>query len=384
MYAVSSYGDMLADGVRMRAYEAALRAVVRPGCTVLDLGCGTGIFSLMACRLGAGRVYAIEPGEVIHLARALAVEHGFSDRIDFIQAVSKRVVLPQPVDVIVADLRGCLPAFRDSISAMADARVRFLAPGGTLIPRLDTLCAAVVEMPEMYDRLLRPWARADWNLDLTAARESVLNSVHRISTAPTQMLTEGRAWTSIDYELSNGDSVRGEFWSEVCRPGPGHGLAAWFKTTLMEGIEYSSGPGDKSGKANIYGHLFFPWPEAVALNTGDMVVAEILGSPSEDDYIWSWESSVIDSEGRRKAQFRQSTFLGNPAFFPTALDRFGPDARPVRNRDGDAAATVIGMMDGGNRLSDITRCIGKAFPDSLPSDAAAHRLVTSVIRQFSD
>ena len=34
-----------------------------------------------------------------------------------------------------------------------DARQRFLAPGGRLIPQEDTLWAAVVELPEVYEKL---------------------------------------------------------------------------------------------------------------------------------------------------------------------------------------------------------------------------------------
>ena len=61
-YRFADYGDMIGDQVRLDAYAAALRASGRPGQTVLDLGAGTGIFSLLACRHGAGRVYAVEVG----------------------------------------------------------------------------------------------------------------------------------------------------------------------------------------------------------------------------------------------------------------------------------------------------------------------------------
>jgi predicted RNA methylase len=48
-YRIAGYGDMIRDTTRMDAYIRALQQAVRPGCTVLDIGSGTGIFSLLAC-----------------------------------------------------------------------------------------------------------------------------------------------------------------------------------------------------------------------------------------------------------------------------------------------------------------------------------------------
>ncbi|HEY2016590.1 MAG TPA: 50S ribosomal protein L11 methyltransferase, partial [Bryobacteraceae bacterium] len=203
MYSITSYGNMIDDRVRMGAYEAALRATVRPGSTVIDLGAGTGIFSLLACRLGAARVYAIEPGSAINLARCLAYDEGLADRIECIQEVSTRVALPEPADVIVADIRGTLPIFHNSLATMADARTRMLAPGGAIIPQRDTLFAAVVEMPDFYSTIRRPWDHPAWQLDMRAARLSVLNSVHKVTATQAQLLSDGRLWASIDYTTVN-------------------------------------------------------------------------------------------------------------------------------------------------------------------------------------
>ena len=88
MYSVSAYGSMIRDRVRMDAYAVALRQAIRPGATVVDIGTGTGIMACLACRYGAGRVYAIEPADVIEVARRIAAANGLADRIRFIQKPS--------------------------------------------------------------------------------------------------------------------------------------------------------------------------------------------------------------------------------------------------------------------------------------------------------
>src|SRR5215217_7412354 len=174
MYNLHFYGQMLADTPRMNAYAAALRHTVKPDSVVMDLGSGPGLFALLACKLGARRVYAVEPDNVIGLAREAAAANGFADRIEFFEKLSTEISLPEPATIIVSDLRGVLPFFQQHIPSIIDARKRLLARESVLIPRRDTLWAAVVEAPEQYDELMGPWQN-QFDLDLCAATRFITN-----------------------------------------------------------------------------------------------------------------------------------------------------------------------------------------------------------------
>src|SRR5215204_5993778 len=156
MYSLHFYGQMLADAPRMDAYAAALRRVIRPDSIVMDLGCGPGVFALLACKLGARRVYAVEPDNVIGLAREAAAANGSADRIEFFEDLSFNITVPEPATIIISDLRGCLPLFEQHLPAIKDARERLLARGGVLIPHRDILWAAPVEAPDRYDEIIGP------------------------------------------------------------------------------------------------------------------------------------------------------------------------------------------------------------------------------------
>ena len=137
MYDIFGYGSMIADRTRMGAYETALRRAITPGCIVADLGTGTGMMAMMAARMGAAKVYAIEPGDLIQVGRECARANGLADRIEFIQDISTKVSLTCQVDVIVSDMRGVLPLHHSHLASIADARRRFLKPVGVLIPQQD-------------------------------------------------------------------------------------------------------------------------------------------------------------------------------------------------------------------------------------------------------
>ena len=104
MYSIADYGAMISDKVRMSAFAHALREAVTPGAVVVDIGTGTGIFALLACRFGAGRVYAIEAADAIQVAREIAAANGCADRIEFIQAMSTQVTLPERADIVISDI----------------------------------------------------------------------------------------------------------------------------------------------------------------------------------------------------------------------------------------------------------------------------------------
>src|SRR5579885_3123858 len=98
-YHLLDHLTMVADAGRTGTYLEALRRTVRPGVVVVDLGAGTGVFAMLACRFGARKVYAIEPDEIIEVGRALAAANGFADRIEFIPHPSTEVTLPEQADV---------------------------------------------------------------------------------------------------------------------------------------------------------------------------------------------------------------------------------------------------------------------------------------------
>ena len=131
---------LLSDGVRTLAYRRALEAAVRPDDVVLDLGCGTGIFSMIAARRGCRKVYAVDRSAIIEDARETARRNGLDGRIEFIRAPFDRLELPERVDLIVHELIGSRFWDEEILASVARARAAPPPAGGRLLPfRLDVL-----------------------------------------------------------------------------------------------------------------------------------------------------------------------------------------------------------------------------------------------------
>ena len=303
MYRLHFYGQMIADAVRMEAYAEALRRTVRPGSVVMDLGCGPGVFAVLACKLGARRVYAVEPENVIGLAREIAAANGCADRIEFFYKLSTEITLPEPTDVIISDLRGVLPWFEQHIPSIKDARTRLLARGGLLIPHRDILWAALVEAPVQYAELVGPWEENKFGLDLSAGTRLITNNWRKTHIEPEQFLVEPVCWTKIDYYEVESPDIHARVSWHTARNGMAHGVAVWFDSELVDDIRLSNHP---AAPKMIYGTGFFPFSQPVEVKEGERIELRLAADLIQDGYVWQWDTDFPE------VSLKQSTFYGVP------------------------------------------------------------------------
>ena len=385
MYSIADYGAMIADRIRMNAFEQALDRTVKPGSVVVDIGTGTGIFALLACRRGARRVYAIEPDDAIQVAREIAKANGYDDRIDFIQAKSTDVNLPERADVIVADIGGILPWFQRHLASIADARQRFLAPGGVLIPQADTVWAAVVEAPALYARHAGPWREPAFGLNMEAARRIVVNTFTKGQVTGEQLLAPAERWATLDYARVEDLNVRTRVSWTIERPGTGHGFVAGFDRTVLDGVTLSNAPDAPEAirPERIYGTLFFPWCDPVPLTRGDRVTVDLAATLTGDDYVWRWTTSVHgqDGPGTEKAAFTQSTFFGAP-LAPAHVKKRAASYRPTLTEDGRLARFVLGAMEDGLSLGEIAARVASGFSGRFARPEDSLRYVADLSQQY--
>jgi protein arginine N-methyltransferase 1 len=287
----------------MEAYAAALRAVVQPDSVVMDLGCGPGVFAVLACKLGARRVYAVEPENVIGLAREIAAANGCAERIEFFDKLSTEITLPEPASIVISDLRGVLPWFEQHIPSIIDARTRLLARGGVLIPRRDILWAALVEAPVQYAELVAPWQENNFGLDLSAGTRLITNTWRKTDIDPEQFLVEPVCWTTIDYNEIESPDIHARVSWRAARNGTAHGVAIWFDSELVDDIRLSNHP---TAPRMIYGAGLFPFTKPVEVMEGERIEFRLAADLVQDGYVWRWDTDFP------KASFKQSTFYGVP------------------------------------------------------------------------
>lgn len=365
----------LADAHRLDAFARAIAAVVRPGDVVVDLGCGTGILGLLACRAGAARVYAIDDGGIIGVARQLAVANGMADRITHVHAYSTRAELPERADVIVSDQMGRLGFEAGVVEFFTDAARRMLKPGGRLLPRGVSTWMAPVEAPDMTAHV-EFWNSRPAGFDVSPVRHGAVNTGYPATVTPAQWLADGVPLTEMRFGDSPAEAYRGNTTYTITRAGILSGLSGWFVADLADDVTMTNAPGapDQIGRRQA----FLPLDQPVDVVPGDTVECHVLIRPV--DSILMWQLTVRRGVQVRRAS-RQSTLAGM-LILKEMLQQTDPARRPRLTAWADARATILHLCDGSHTLAQIEAATAARHPAlfAAPTDAAV--FVAEVVTRY--
>jgi SAM-dependent methyltransferase len=357
----------LADLPRLAAYRAALGQVVRPGDTVLDLGSGTGVLAVLAAQAGAGHVYAVDASDMLAVARAVVAANGVQDRVTLLNAHSRRVELPERVDVVVADQMGPVGLEAGLLECFADARRRLLKPGGTLVPFRLHLVAAPLSSTALWEDVAF-WDRPADGIDVRAVQAFARNVRYYAEAEPDALLGPGTTVATLDPGDPGAAPITTAVELPVARAGPLHGIAVWFAADLAEDITISNGPDvpDRLQRS----HVVLPLIEPVPVEAGDVVHLDLHIVPP--DALTRWRVVVRAADGTPRAESRHSTVEGRP-ITREHLQRTRADHVPTLGPRGRARATALGLMDGAHTLAEIEAAVWAAHGDAFASqdDAAA-------------
>jgi protein arginine N-methyltransferase 1 len=369
---LDEHREYLSDPNRIDAFSRAVAEIVKPGDVVIDLGSGSGILGLLACRAGARRVYAIDNCGLTQLEREIFAANGFADRVVCIKGFSTRVSLPEPADVVLCDQLGYFGFNAGIIEFLSDARHRLLKPGGGIIPARFDLCVAPVEAPETWVDC-EFWKRPCAGFDMTPAYAAAVNTGYARRFGSNQAIAPPETILSIDLARDSEIRISGKALAAFARDAVMHGLAGWFDAELSPSVRMTNSP--FAVKAIRRPAFFLPLdPTTVRANERFEVAITIV--PRES--LISWTVEIIGADARPRARFSHSTFRGM-LLCPEDLRKAAPDFVPTLNDWGEARRTVFALCDGRRNLREIENEVLRQHANLFPSSAEAAAFVAEVM-----
>ncbi|MCR9256914.1 MAG: 50S ribosomal protein L11 methyltransferase [Alphaproteobacteria bacterium] len=289
--ALQYYIRMLQDETRNKAYADAIARAVQPGMVVADIGTGQGLLAMMAAKAGAKKVYAIERvPESQALAKHLIARNGFADRIEVVEDHAEKVVLPEPVDLVISEILGNMgidegihPAYTGFL-----ANNPHDASGAT--PRVLPKRVKMYLQPLMLtDAFLGAWRTTIDGLDFSPALEiSTENLTTSIDLrrpqrplAPPVLLEEVAPGITPD---PHPESWTAEF--TIDRDGALDGFWGFFEAELVDGIWVDN----KCRQDCSWFHFFKPCQPPVPVQKGQRITATLdrLGATHHHGWDVTW------------------------------------------------------------------------------------------------
>ncbi len=300
-FPLSSHLSMVKDATRVRAFSRALRAVVTPGCTVVDVGAGTGVLAFLAARQGAGKVLGLERSNLVRFARRIKALTCPDARVTFARRDILLDDLPRlRADVVVCELLGDFGIEENIIEVLDKVRRHYLKPGGAIIPHTLELMAAPVQCGRAH-RELTTWNRPHWGIDFSPLQELAFNAAYRLTDEPVKLLSEPMSLTSIDLTSATAlpDSIGAVY--RFTRRGTVHGFAGWFRAELSHDDVLDTGPDQAD---THWQQVLFPIGQPVAVERGGTAEFHFRERRSSKETRWSWSGFVRPTaRGRRRHAF---------------------------------------------------------------------------------
>lgn len=362
---------MALDAKRNAAYGAALRQAIGPESIVLDLGAGTGIHGLMAAKLGAKRVYLVEPEDIVAVAEEIVRASGMQDVVRCLQGRIEEVRPPEPVDVIVSVLTGNFLLTEDLLPALFHARETVLKPGGVLIPSAATMEAAPVSAPAVHAREIASWSLGHEGVDMSPARTYAANSVfYRVEGLwDVAYLAEPLTIHTLDFYRDDYASVHIEVTYDIAQSGLCHGWLGWFTMKLGDRWLSTSPREDPLH----WSPAFLPLDPPVTFERGEQVEFTLDRAPFGD---WTWR--VRSASGSQ----RHSTLLAAPMSAAT-LKKAPLDYVPSLNAEGRALVDVLSWCDGSASVTTIAQSLQDRYPERYRAHSEALSFVRDIIKRYT-
>ncbi|XP_015050999.2 protein arginine N-methyltransferase 1 [Drosophila yakuba] len=141
--------------------------------TILVVCCGTGTLALMAARMGAKRVYAVDYSKVTGYATLVVRQNGYEGVVSVMNGRMKDLKLPSKVDGIICNWMGHCLLYESEILEVLEARDRWLKKGGFILPDLGSLYLVASEEHKLKSERCNHW-RNVYGFNMNAIRRYAL------------------------------------------------------------------------------------------------------------------------------------------------------------------------------------------------------------------
>jgi precorrin-6B methylase 2 len=362
---------MTFDERRNTAYFEALKQVITPDSVVLDLGAGLGILGLQAAKLGAKKVYLVEPEDVISVTREIVKANGLDEQVVCLQGKIEKLEIPEPVDIIISVFTGNFLLGEDLLPSLFFARDRYLKPGGTLIPNAAIMEAAPVSAPDIFKEVIDVWSVPHLGIDQSSARTYANQQIYwygkDLQTA--QYLAMPQPLMELDFYTATQTHCQTQVSYAIKDAGHCHGFAGWFKMQLGDNW-LSTAPHEPPLH---WSAAYLPLDPPLEVTQGDALEFR-LTRPTYGD--WTWQAALKDQRQKR------STFFATPMTLKT-LQQQSPDYQPSLNDKGAAALFVLSHSDRSLSVKALGEQLALKYPQQFPDLRKAMNFVQSLVGFFS-
>jgi len=283
------HAEMLADSERNKAFRMAIDEQVDEQSTVLEIGTGSGILSILAAKAGAKHVYGCEQmPELAEVSKKNVALNGVDQQVTIWNktsgAISTDEFKEKPTvllaEILDAGLLGehVIPSFRHALSNLCESSC-------VVIPQAAQVKAQLIHMPGMgavnpIDEVEGVLLSAFDRFRVPMEYQSIQLAKHNYSPCSAEFSLFDVDFTNLWETIPDNASKMISLEVEVTSDQPIHAIAFWFDLQLTDTIALTNHPDRKD---NHWGQAIFFFENHTSFEVGKKITVPVFYN---DVLIW--------------------------------------------------------------------------------------------------
>ena len=236
--------SMLNDQNRVQAFSDAINKLNLKDKTVLDVGTGTGLLSMMAAAHGAKHIYTCEAlPPIAEVAKKIIKNNGFESKITIIPKMSHDLKigcdLQERADVLISETIDCGFVGEGFLTSLLHARANLLKPNAILLPQKFCLQGYLIESRDIFN-LNKVESALGFDISDFNKFSSRGYFPVRLNTWQHELRSDPFTLIKIDLDKFNSTKIKNEIHCTATSSGIIHGVAFWFDVNLNDEIKISN------------------------------------------------------------------------------------------------------------------------------------------------
>lgn len=209
---------------------------------ILELGSGTGIFSMLIARAGAKHVYAWEPSSISEISKEIIKANKLDNIITVLNCPIADIKIPGKVDVVFTSAFGISFYLDSFLPQFLFARDNYLKENGILLPQLAEFSLSTA-IKSRYGRPESFWDDV-YGFDFTPIKDNSFNEPYMYFVSPQMIKSEISIFQPLDFNtLSiNNLNVKHSFTIKCNEEHEVSSFVFWFKVIFNNNVIFDTSP----------------------------------------------------------------------------------------------------------------------------------------------
>ena len=277
---------MINDKDRNNFYFSALKSVIKTNSSVLEIGTGSGLLSIMAANLGAHEINTCEANSImVTTAKQVIEDNNLSEKINVIQKKSNDIKIGtdinKPADILVSEIFSSNLLSEDVLPSLEDAKQRLISKNAKIIPEYGSIMIALFGGEDIGKNI---YAEKFENIKLSKFN-SIVSKKHVLQRQDLKVDLMSKTFEAFRFDFVNKNNFLPEnkkIEIKATKEGRSYGIIQWIKMGMNDGLKHENHPSNLTN-ASGWQKILYLFDDPIELVIGQKVT--IIGK-HERNIVW--------------------------------------------------------------------------------------------------